>query len=139
METKELRLNNWVNCDLNESPIIVRYISDNDTISTDEIRRFNKNGVQSIKGFSPIPLTDEWKTKLSFKQFPYEPENLNEGYYWSLQVIKGIYLTIEDGDDYAYLDYGLDFNGTKNLIKYDSVHEIQNVYHSLKKEDITIK
>ena len=87
----------------------------------------------------PIPLTDEWKTKLSFKQYPYEPENLNEGYYWSLQVIKGIYLTIEDGDDYAYLDYGLDFNGTKNLIKYQFVHEIQNVYNILKKEDITIK
>ena len=92
-----------------------------------------------ISKLKPIPLTDEWKTKLSFKPFPYEPENLNEGYYWSLQVIKGIYLTIEDGDDYAYLDYGLDFNGTKNLIKYEFIHEIQNVYHSLKKEDITIK
>lgn len=131
METKELRLGNKI------------YTTRNALKTEGYIMTVMAGSYQSIEmfpeAFKPIPLTDEWKTKLSFKQYPYEPENLNEGYYWSLQVIKGIYLTIEDGDDYAYLDYGLDFNGTKNLIKYQFVHEIQNVYNILKKEDITIK
>ena len=108
---KEYRIGNYINEPLNE---------DNKPFQIWGI--YHEKGNNKINGFpatyfKPIPLTDEWKKKLSFKQFPYEPENLNEGYYWSLEIIKGIYLTIEEGDDYAYLEYGLDFKGTQKLIK----------------------
>ena len=137
MDIKELRINNLV---YGRKKVSVGIVKDIHEVGHITVELPSKCPISiSIGDTFGIPLTDEWKTKLSFKQYPYEPENLNEGYYWSLQVIKGIYLTIEDGDDYAYLDYGLDFNGTKNLIKYQFVHEIQNVYNILKKEDITIK
>lgn len=97
-----------------------------------------KKFVQSILNiFSNGKLSnDEVKKKLSFKQYPYEPEYPEEGYYWALRIGE-LSLVIEEGEDYAYLDsYNYE---TNDFVKYYYESEVRSLYYSLTRKELPVK
>ena len=77
----------------------------------------------------PIPLTEEWLLKFGFKTDFYGGQG-NVCYYASKGKFK-IY-SLEDNKSYQY-DYTTNMF---TMIKH--VHELQNLYYALKKQELTI-
>ncbi len=84
--------------------------------------------------YKPIPLTEEWLLKLGFDKL----ENDIPTYFKCFGNL------IEDDYEYSfniYVDseqnYFITVFGRKIIIKY--IHQLQNLYHSLTEEELTIK
>jgi hypothetical protein len=89
-----------------------------------------------IRDAKPILLTNiDWRKRVGFKKRLYEKSKPSEGCYYVLNVNKGVSLIIEDGEDYAYLDIEISIN---DIVKYYSVHEVQNLYYSLNKKELCV-
>ena len=82
-----------------------------------------------IEYWQPIPLTEEWLLKFGFKTDFYGGQG-NVCYYASKGKFK-IY-SLEDNKSYQY-DYTTNMF---TMIKH--VHELQNLYYALKKQELTI-
>jgi len=80
--------------------------------------------------FSPIELTEEWLTKLGFKNGNKEQSNCDLwGHYW-IEGQEEFELSGEEGECF--------FLNTFDR-KYKHVHEIQNLFYCLTGEELTIK
>jgi len=69
--------------------------------------------------YKPIPLTEEWLTKLGFKSLEYR-EFWGHGYFY-----KGIIIYIENNEFRFY------YQTNRAYTIYEYVHELQNLYQSL--------
>tara|TARA_R110002012_G_C11412052_1_gene587177 strand:+ start:281 stop:670 length:390 start_codon:yes stop_codon:yes gene_type:complete len=129
MESKELRIGNWVN-----------FIPDNGNFIVSEIDAFN-SWSKTINGLcpddiKPIPLTEEWLLKFGFVI-----HNKPHGYTEYIKYKKGTrqYLhklfTFKEYNDW---DGKFGFSGTIQT-ELNHVHELQNLYYALTKKELTIK
>jgi hypothetical protein len=78
-------------------------------------------------GIEPIPLTEEWLVKFGFKQ----DEEL--GYRWYIEWCGCVVLT------YDLDDYTIKVSDTWEFGKREFVHQLQNLYHALTNEELTIE
>lgn len=114
---QELRLGNWIN--INGSPFRIE-LPDLNLIA-------NKNGKST---YEPIELTEEWLEKFGF-----EAERST------------VYLKLKYSMNVS--DYVLYDRETKELLfvkdnqvwlcKQEYIHQLQNLFHSLTREELTIK
>lgn len=126
MTAQELRTGNKVfykTVDLNTGNEILNEI----TITANDIKIIELN--EGYNRYFPIPLTEEWMLKLGF-------EKVNGGLFkrhtdsettldWD--CLTGLYLMGDDGKEIKEFDH----------IEY--VHQLQNLYHALTSEELTIK
>ena len=129
MEAKELRIGNYVR--LFRKPEH-DFKSDVLVIGIDEINVQIGDGflVNLETGIEPIPLTEEWLIKFGFKTDFYGGQG-NVCYYASKGKFK-IY-SIEDNKSYQY-------DRARNMfVMIKHVHQLQNLYHALTGEELTIK
>lgn len=120
----DLRINNYVyyNNEHNEIGIITKLV-------TELITDINYVGINNRidvhylnKHINPIPLTEEWLIKLGFNNY-FEKGKIN--------IIPKGRLGYENGRTY--------FNSWTILEKQpDYVHELQNLYYALTKEELTL-
>ena len=82
----------------------------------------------TLKHFDPIPLNKDWLVKLGFKQMYFLGAKIN--YY-----VKGNLI-------YSIIDRHVEYkNGSINFIirKCEHVHDLQNLYHAITGEELTLK
>lgn len=98
----------------------------------------NFNAGQAVLGvFKPIPLTEEWLIKMGFEK-DYKLEELEENRlkqwgYGDIQYANFIRICYHETGKFT-----TSFHGTP-LTKPKCVHQLQNLYHSLTGEELTIK
>jgi len=118
MKSTELRIGNIIeffDSELGFSNIVV----DADTIKN--VQYHNDDEFDNMDNYyNAIPLTEEWLVKFGF-------EKVN-GYGYK---IFGNWLQKEDGIFW--------YNVNGNFIEIKSVHQLQNLYHALTGEELTIK
>ena len=85
-----------------------------------------------LNDLDPISLTEEWLIKLGFKN-PYSPDV----YYLELGSPEFIIFIDSTERGFAIFDK-IDDELISILIKFDYVHEVQNLYYSLTKTELTI-
>lgn len=113
MKASELRIGNWINW-INR-PVQIKNAVELYNISTDEVNA------------KPIPLSEEWLLKFGFKED--EP-------HLFLNVDTFLQITYDQYKKRLSLFlYGKHYFPKE--IKY--VHQLQNLYHSLTGEELTIK
>ena len=117
MEATELRIGNWVI--VNEECQIEAIVHDAVCIST----RFETYVLDDVK---PIPLTEEWLIKFGFESNPY----IDTYELYELDELKFIL-------DIDKTRGKLDIHWKQVECKY--VHSLQNLFHSLTGEELTIK
>ncbi|MCT3691033.1 hypothetical protein HZQ92_05535 [Elizabethkingia anophelis] len=119
MEGKELRIGNYIK----HSELLG--ITEVMAVGKDYIHiLFNKETLyESIKWFTPIPLTEEWLLKLGFKKSKFSSNcfKITNGYKFDFA-----------GGEVLYLD-----SIRLEHIKY--IHQLQNLHFALGGEELTIK
>ena len=80
-----------------------------------------------VDDLEPIPLTEEWLLKLGFKKKK-QAGRLYDYYY----IKDGLYYSAIDFHNWVYKNNSLE--GVK--IKY--IHQLQNLYHALTNEELTL-
>lgn len=118
---QELRLGNWIN--INGSPFQVE-LPDLNLIA-------NKNGKST---YEPIELNEDWLRKFGFekKQIREELKNKLGDYAYSLNNVP-FFTLIQDNDGFILSKF------ETYLITVKNVHQLQNLFHSLTGEELTIK
>lgn len=115
MDARELRIGNYVISKL-AGLIQVQYIPANIDISN----------------YEPIPLTEEWLIKFGFEKI-YESE-----FRVKYDLEKDLRFGFNKNKSLKNTPEGLSFIGcTYTHIKY--VHQLQNFYHALTSEELTLK
>lgn len=138
MKANELRIGNWVVWDDDsQEEVQVRELTA--PLELEGGQEYFING-GLIGDFKPIPLTEEWLVRFGLIK-KYLENTLEEGgfdlkedgsrwYYW---VDKGVFnLEIQPNGEIWFELYSY-----YNHIKY--VHQLQNLYHALTGEELTIK
>lgn len=122
MQASELRIGNYVYING-----VCNQVSE---IHTKLLKFLSNNTLWNIKQSKPIPLTEEWLVKFGFKTNQYKDEFtlFHNNYEYLL--------------DCAYTDEGV-FNfvvdSTCMDIDVKYVHQLQNLYFALTKEELEIK
>jgi hypothetical protein len=80
--------------------------------------------------YQPIPLTEEWLSKMGFKPVSYDFYKISIGHRITLEV------SIKDKRAILYNNAKMDFIDLK-FTKY--VHQLQNLYFALTGNELTIK
>lgn len=84
-----------------------------------------------LEGSEPIPLTEEWLLKFGFEETS------------DKDFIGGLYTRGKDGfyinkETMSYC--GIDYEGTiDDIVEINYVHELQNLYFALTKQELTMK
>ena len=116
MDSKELRIGNWVHNPIQN----IDFQVDGSTIGIEYSREL---ATKDHKGFDSIPLTEEWLIRFGF-----EEKGRNDEKYWYKDNFKCEYL-----DSYVYV--------ILNNVEYQiqNVNGLQNLYFALTGEELTIK
>lgn len=134
MKAQELRLGNWI-LDITGNPV--------------QVRGLTKNGVwigpgpAPVSAFKPVPLTEEWLLKFGFEKIDegfFEPRFQKE--YWnrwgtvkrSFEI--GLHQIPGDGESPSY-NLAIWLEGNTN-VHLHTVHSLQNLFHSITGEELTI-
>jgi len=118
MEANELRVNNFVEIEMNTGWRL-RKVRGYDIYNIHGIDEYDK------ANYRPIPLTEEWLLKFGFEKEDYMNNNL----YTKVFGLRIFTIGIKT-------ERGYEFDGWKQL-KY--VHSLQNLYFALTGEELTIK
>jgi len=118
MKAEELRVGNYYNINTPGDDAV-------DVISGHDILDLEVDPLDDF--FQPIPLTEEWLLKFGF---------FSEKLYWSIQI-GDVYLSIVKEDNTFCVGIPYEANGTNR--KFEFVHQLQNLYHALTGEELTIK
>ena len=121
MEAKDLRIGSWVRIDS---------LTDGSTTEVEAYVFHIDEMIWTTKyKYSPIPLTEEWLVKFGF-----EEDSCN------------YYKIIENQEAVLYIDkldmtfaYGYPYECSGGDLKLKHVHQLQNLYHALTGEELTIK
>ena len=88
-----------------------------------------KDNHYTYEGFKePIPLTEEWLVKFGFE--------LGNDEWYDLVIPNGLFLSVEQYTFNVVIGQVVQFSHA--LTKLKSVHQLQNLYHALTGEDLTI-
>jgi hypothetical protein len=124
METKELRIGNYIHPLLDENEVAeICYISENDL----GFERLSDKEYFQGNAIKPIPLTEEWLLKFGF-------ELEDDKIYYHLDSYEDIYIT---KTSYSFSIYNAThFTNIKQGIKH--VHQLQNLYFALTNEELKL-
>jgi hypothetical protein len=121
MKAEELRIGNFVEYDKK-----ICFIAE--ILKDDVVRLYDGYGFDKItKLIEPILLTEEWLVNLGFKQ----DEELD--YRWYIEWCGCVVLK------YDLDDYCIKVSDSWEFGKREFVHQLQNLYHALTGEELTIK
>ena len=114
MNVKDLRIGNYLR-------------KENTVVQIDARSIFDMSAPNGMSKYEPIPLTEEWLLKFGFID-RYNARWLqdNKMTTWEVTIIDGKFHVTVNGDEYR-------------LCELHYVHELQNVYHSLTGEELTLK
>jgi hypothetical protein len=119
MKANELRIGNFVKGKEMNVYWTVEAIDGNSIFSYGKWR--------SLDAFEPIPLTEEWLLKFGFE---YRKEILFDGWYSKLINYNSIRIFKDENGFFKYY----------SAITYiHHVHQLQNLYHALTGEELTLK
>ena len=129
MEIRELRIGNYVS-DLDGNILEIKLISSKEVLTKrDSIKRIGGNLL--IESINPIPLTEEILLKFGFY--------FEDGFY-CLRINNTAFMTIILLG--SYVNYELS-NFRQKIVfsrgEFSGVHQLQNLYFSLKGEELTFK
>ena len=113
MKASELRIGNYINGDHIVMGIML------DMIET------TKDAEMLLENIEPIPLTEEWLTKLGLEF---------SGLYWEVDSVN--FELINDGDGYYN---GVNVGEYSHGIEIKYVHQLQNLYFALTGTELEIK
>lgn len=119
MESKELRIGNYVSIDL-KGGLEIKH----EPITASGLLDFHHNKDKSSFRYKPIPLTEEWLVKFGFKK--------NETYCF-IDIKNNIQL-MNISNKYFRLYY----RGVSLIIDIYYVHQLQNLYFDLTQKELTI-
>ena len=141
MNAREFRIGNKYNLFLGISDDGPQYrqveISGINTnvLNAPRIKINNDNYWHPIENFEPIPLTEEWLLKFGFSK--------NENYVLQIETtLMPLSITLSDNypnEKYKAWDYedeNFSYHIISNNIKH--VHKLQNLYHALTGEELTL-
>jgi len=119
MEIRELRVGN-----------IILHPTDDDQAYFVSRDMFNYNqGLTNLEDYRCIPLTEEWLYRMGFEQDEYV-----NGYF-SFDILYIIHKKDKFGLGFPCSEYGVrEFSA-----EVTTVHQLQNIYHSLTGKELTIK
>jgi hypothetical protein len=145
MKANELRIGNYV-CVTEKHPLKVKIINDSDGIMSTVSDNSIFITTASLLAYKPIPLTEEWLLKFGFKKniedewdesLTVDVDNPVFLYNWTYNIsdVFSFY------SDFCYsetkTELCFEFESTGVNIKY--IHQLQNIYHALTGEELTIK
>jgi hypothetical protein len=131
IQENELRIGNYV-CNhvyigivesIDKKGCIVNYISDN-------IEGFTNN-----KFIKPIPQTEEWLLKFGFEKTNIKMSGCNVWQKGKYRVLKSY---LNDDNSYSLCIDGIT-PPTWAIAKFEYVHQFQNIYFALEKQELEIK
>lgn len=131
MEAKDLRIGNWVNYKTENIAQEICSIQSDNTIRLKDSKGTN-HGCYRMSYVEPIPLTEEWLIKFGFREMEFHLDNSSTKpcYYKNEGYLK---INISDEKNLFWFNY----NG--HLVKIKNAHSLQNLYHVLTNEELTIK
>ena len=130
MKANELRIGNYV-CVTEKHPLKVKIINDSDGIMSTVSDNSIFITTASLLAYKPIPLTEEWLLKFGFEEAgdKFYEKGLLFTNCWFLYfniTCKGKVTLSTDSEEYYLTDV-------------PNVHQLQNLYHALTGEELTIK
>ncbi len=129
MKASELKISNWVHNSIENIDFQIECFLGSEwctNICEYDYQEFDSK----IEDLKPIPLTEEWLLKFGFEK---KPDIDNVTYYTTVFEKDGISLLFFMGKfDDCSIDGDLE-------IDLSSVHNLQNLWMCLKKEELTIK
>ena len=136
MKAKDLRIGNLV---MRENHLVNKY----DKVKNHQIvvdHRDIQACVIAPEKFKPIPLTEEWLIKMGFKSAGYGCPETGYKEKFPYKISLGSYseLIIEHDFSYHIKSKVDDHIVCVNNDNVEYVHLLQNLYHSLKREELTI-
>ena len=120
MTVSELRIGNWVAHD--GFPFYIRDVED-----LSDIERTLKHGT-----FTPIPLTEDWLRKFGFE---------DNSYAMFYKYVDNEFFITVSFKDYAHTqlsEHPVEVNDYSLPLNCKYVHQLQNLFHALTGEELTI-
>lgn len=111
MDIKQLRIGNYINYNYLGTSIVSVIESGDDITEADSNQ------------YTPIELTEEWLLKFGFKWSHFHPDTAQREYY-------------------TYKDFGIELYNNryyKYNIEIKTIHQLQNLYFALIRQELTIK
>ena len=138
MEAKELRIGNLLHFPFTNENIEILGINaheySNGIFNTISFKKDTNLYFEQIEELKPIPLTEEWLLNFGFETCGYDL------LFWQHKKIKGLELGGINWADKGYKEYQfLNYQIGDNIFSIDYVHQLQNLYFALTKEELTIK
>lgn len=129
MQSKDLRIGNLLQDKVSKTLLEVIELNKED-ITTYVIDR-SKFPLKEGWGLEPIPLTEEWLIKLGFQY--YKPLNHHR------IVIEDRWYSINSKHYFSFVDLAGDETVCMPNTKILNVHQLQNLFHALTGQELTIK
>lgn len=129
METSELRIGNLLRDKVTKTELRVIKLTEQDIVTyvIDRSMFPLKDGW----GIEPIPLTEERLLDLGFNQCGYE------GLFWEHEELEGLQFAGINWVDYEFPEYQfLNYQVGKVIYQIHYVHQIQNLYFTLKGKEL---
>ena len=131
MNAQELRLGNYV--------MIHDYAKGNRQQVVDQLGSCYVN-ILDEQYCTPIPLTEEWLLKFGFKKMKNYLKKSTGLSSYSWYKNNTHFFTIEKHDEYDFGDTWIPtFRFDNCITTIDYVHQLQNLYYSIRREELTIK
>lgn len=127
MKANELRIGNIIQCggiEIEIGKINENFISFN-VSKNNELKIWNPYIPMNDERLKSIPITEEWLLKFGF---------VNSGYGFFIHLKSLFEIEFNRNEDTFTLDFI-----TRNLIKYEYVHQLQNLFFALTGEELKIK
>ena len=128
MEAKELRIGNWVNLYGDYDSQVTGLTNTKKVWCVNNPH--DENCAWETTQIKPIPLTEEWLLKFGFD------DGIND-YLAFCRFKKGNFVVVREQDIYSY-PYE-DYEGNEFDLELKHIHQLQNLYHSLTGNELTLQ
>ena len=128
INSSELRIGNWISTPRSDRKVVEIVVKNNDYAATFDGLREG----YYLENCEPIELTGEWLLKFGFSDKDYKPG------YIGIDVCHTDFVLEkpnEEHDEYAFM---FDYGGWPRIKRFNFVHELQNFFYSLYREDLKI-
>ena len=135
MEPTELRIGNFIQYNSPDHSIcfdLVVGINYSDDFHVHMVELHGRTPI-NINGISPIPITPEWLERLGFEK-RISPKGHENWVMYSQHHFAFVLREITPFIGFTYHSYGTDHS-----LQIDHVHQLQNLYHALTGQELTVK
>jgi len=148
IDEKEIRIGNWFHHNIGWSYRSDKNIEDCFDFQWDARDWYGLGEcTMDLELVIPIVITEEWLTKFGFVKYKPKVYTFNEPYDFYTKDFDGgaLRITLENGtallftgDEYM-MNVAMDYDTIYIPSNYRYVHELQNLYYALTKEELTIE